>query len=132
MLLVTQGTVTYRGLAAVSSAEHAEPVELDPSNPANNTWGWTNPRHEFMLTATELTPALARSYIILPKVVLQARRTLALILLQGFEHAADRNDYEIACGGDGPTLLQLLYAQRPPPSACRSATTSSTRCRTRS
>ena len=44
--------------------------------------------------------------------VQQARRTLALILLQGFEHTSDRNDYEIfTCGGDGCVLLRQLDAE---------------------
>ena len=47
----------------------------------------------------------------MPRLILQERRSLASIILQGIEHAPARNDYEILCGGCGLELLRQLYKE---------------------
>ena len=58
-----------------------------------------------------LPPHLEQTHALANLAITQGRRALGLFILSGFKHDADRKDFETMSGGDGCTLLNLLYAR---------------------
>ena len=110
LLLVKEGIVPLKNnKAGVSSPGHAETLLGEPPVPAHD---WANAIPAFDTTVGDILPAnLEPTYALAPLAISQARQALGLFILSGFKHESDRLDFQASSGGDGCTLLRLLYAR---------------------